>query len=165
MRCLYLHLGFLFIQPSSILILTPSPRRLPLVFWHFLSCHPPMSCWATLVFLLFPNTPRPHCTAAPPWAHLVCVFVLSRVQLFCDLTAWRPPVSSVHEISQARILKWCCHFPLQGIFPHLLHWQVNSSPVHHLGDPWAPLTQPLNQLQMLHLWTFPYWPWSCTQTF
>ena len=34
-----------------------------------------------------------------------------------------------------------CHFPLQGIFltqgsnPHLLHWQVDSLPLRHLGSP------------------------------
>ena len=35
--------------------------------------------------------------------------------------------SSVHGISQARILEWGCHFLLQGIFPHLLRWQVDST--------------------------------------
>ena len=44
-----------------------------------------------------------------------------------------------------------CHFLLQGIFPaqglnlcllHLLHWQMNSLPQHHLGSP-----------SLLH-WTF-----------
>ena len=30
---------------------------------------------------------------------------LSRVQLFCDPTHWHPPGSSVHRISQARILE------------------------------------------------------------
>ena len=35
----------------------------------------------------------------------------------------------------------CCHFLLQGIFPtqgsnpHLLHWQVGSLPLSHLGSP------------------------------
>ena len=84
----------------------PPPGGCPLCSDIFLSCHPLMSSWVTLVFLLFPNASHLHCTAAPPWAHLVCVFVLSHVQLVCNLMAWRPPVSSVHEISQARILKW-----------------------------------------------------------
>ena len=36
--------------------------------------------------------------------------------------------------------EWC-HFPLQGVFltqglnPHLLHWQVDSLPLRHLGSP------------------------------
>ena len=84
----------------------PPPGGCPLCSDIFLSCHPLMSSWVTLVFLLSPNTPHLHCTAAPPWAHLVCVFVLSHVWLFCDLMDRRPPVSSVPEISQARILKW-----------------------------------------------------------
>ena len=43
---------------------------------------------------------------------------------------WSPPGSSVHEISQIKILV-CCHFLLQGIFltqvlnPSLLHWRVD----------------------------------------
>ena len=45
---------------------------------------------------------------------------------------WGPPSSSVHGISQARILELGCHFLLLGIFLtqgsnwSLLHWQVNS---------------------------------------
>ena len=29
---------------------------------------------------------------------------------------WGTPVSSIHEVSQARTLEWVCHFFLQGIF-------------------------------------------------
>ena len=35
----------------------------------------------------------------------------------CNPTDWGPPGSSVHGISQARVLDWVCHFLLQGIFP------------------------------------------------
>ena len=51
------------------------------------------------------------------------------------------PGSSVHGISQARILEWVTHFFLQGIFltqglkPSLLHWQEDSLPLSHLGSP------------------------------
>ena len=51
------------------------------------------------------------------------------------------PGSSVHGVSQERILDWVCHALLQGIFltqglnPGLLHWQVDSLPLHHLGSP------------------------------
>ena len=34
-----------------------------------------------------------------------------------DPVDWGPPGSSVHGISQARVLDWVCHFLLQGIFP------------------------------------------------
>ena len=49
-----------------------------------------------------------------------------------------PPGSSVHGISQARILEWGCHFSLQGIFPAQglnLHWQAVSLPLSHQGSP------------------------------
>ena len=39
-------------------------------------------------------------------ADTIVVQWLSRVQLFCDSIDCSPPVSSVHGISQARILKW-----------------------------------------------------------
>ena len=34
----------------------------------------------------------------------------------CDPMDCSPPGSSIHGISQARILEWVCHFLLQGIF-------------------------------------------------
>ena len=52
-----------------------------------------------------------------------------------------PPGSSVHGISQARILEWVAIFLLQGIFPtqgsnpYLLHWQADSLPLSYLGGP------------------------------
>ena len=57
----------------------------------------------------------------------------------CDPVDCSPPGSSVHGISQPRILEWGCQLLLQGIFPnqgsdsHLLHWQVCSLPLGHLG--------------------------------
>ena len=65
----------------------------------------------------------------------------SHVQL-CSPTDCSLPGTSVHGISQARILDGGgCHFLLQGIFPtqglnsHLLDWQVGSLPLSHLGNP------------------------------
>ena len=51
-----------------------------------------------------------------------------------------PPGSSVHGISQARILEWlafsfCRDLPNPGIKPHLPHWQVDSLPLSHRGKP------------------------------
>ena len=49
--------------------------------------------------------------------------------------------SSLHGISQARILEWVDHFLFQGIFPtqasnpHLLHWQMYSLLLSHQGSP------------------------------
>jgi len=52
------------------------------------------------------------------------------------------PGSSVHGISQARILEWIAIslsrgiFPTQGSYLHLLHWQADSLPLHHWGSPY-----------------------------
>ena len=54
------------------------------------------------------------------------------------------PDSSVHGISQGANTGMGCCFLFQGIFPtqgwdlsllHLLPWQVDSLPLHHLGNP------------------------------
>ena len=51
------------------------------------------------------------------------------------------PASSIHGISQARILERGCHFLLQGIFSTqgwtlcLLPWQVDYLPLSHRGFP------------------------------
>ena len=63
----------------------------------------------------------------------------------------RPTLLWRHELLPARFLcpwdfpgkntEMGCHFLLQGIFPtqasnpHLLHWQVDSLPLSHLGSP------------------------------
>ena len=49
-----------------------------------------------------------------------------------------PPGSSVHGLSQARILEWVagsCSFSTQGSNPCLLRWQVDFSLLHHQGSP------------------------------
>ena len=48
----------------------------------------------------------------------ICCFVqlLSHVWVFCNPMNCSPPGSSVHGISQARILDWIACFLLQGIF-------------------------------------------------
>ena len=53
-----------------------------------------------------------------------------------------PPGSSVHGTSQARILEWVAILSSRGSFPPrdrtcLLHWQVDSLPLSHLGRPVA----------------------------
>ena len=62
---------------------------------------------------------------------------LKHVRLF--VTPWTEALQVL--LSMARILEWIVHFLLQGIFPthglnlHLLHWQVGSLPLSHLGNP------------------------------
>ena len=47
------------------------------------------------------------------------------------------PVSSVHEISQARILEQVAiSFPTQRLNLLLLHWQGDSLPLSHQGSPY-----------------------------
>ena len=56
----------------------------------------------------------------------------------CDPMDCGPPGSSLHGISEARILEWFGHFllqeifPTQGLNPHLFglrHWPAGSSPL------------------------------------
>ena len=60
---------------------------------------------------------------------------LSRVLLFCNPMDCSPPGSSVHGISQPRILEQVAtsfsrrSSPTQGSNPSLLHWQVDSLPL------------------------------------
>ena len=52
----------------------------------------------------------------------------------CDPVDYRPPGSSVHGISQARILEWVAISYLKGSNLHLLRWQVDSLSPIHLGS-------------------------------
>ena len=63
----------------------------------------------------------------------------------CDQIGCSPPGSSVHGISQARILEWVAisssreSFQLRdrtSVSCVLLHWQANSLPLPLLGSPW-----------------------------
>ena len=64
-----------------------------------------------------------------------------------------PPGSSVHWILQAIILEWVAISSARGSswqgskphFLHLLHWQVDSLPLHHLGSHefWGDAIQPI----------------------
>ena len=60
---------------------------------------------------------------------------------FCDPMDCSPPVSSIHGISQVRILEWVYRFLLHGIFLTqgwnlcLLRWQADSLPLSHQGKP------------------------------
>ena len=60
----------------------------------------------------------------------------------CDPMDWG---YSVHRIFPGKNIGTGCHFLLHGIFPtqgsnlflfHLLHWQVDSLSLRHLGSPW-----------------------------
>ena len=81
------------------------------------------------------------------WFNLLhCVYAKS-CPVLCNSVDCSPPDSSVHEISQARILEGVASlgdfgdfllqgiFPTQGLNPHLLHWQADSLPLCHQGSP------------------------------
>ena len=76
-----------------------------------------------------------------------CCLSLCRAWHFCDFMDCRPPGSSVHGISQERILEWVAisfprgsssprDLPDPGIKPHLLYWQADSLPLSPQGRPW-----------------------------
>ena len=80
---------------------------------------------------------------------LVCMSLKSKymfshsvVSNFCNSMDCTLPGSSVHVISQARILEWIVIssfwgyiFSTQGLNPSLLHWQMDSLPLNHQGSP------------------------------
>ena len=76
-------------------------------------------------------------------SHLVCVRAQSCPTL-CNPMACSLPGSSVHGTSLARILDSVAFsysrgiFPIQGLNLHLLHQQVDSFPLSHLGIPYKP---------------------------
>ena len=73
----------------------------------------------------------------------VCLFthMLSHVWLICYPTDHSPPGPSVHGDSPGKNTRVGCHSLLQGLFPTqrsnpgLLHWQVDSLPLHHWSSP------------------------------
>ena len=68
-----------------------------------------------------------------------CCLVSTYIQLFCHPRACSPPGSSVHRISQARILEWVAIsfsiFLTGELNPSLLHWQADSLQLSHPGKP------------------------------
>ena len=69
------------------------------------------------------------------------IYSLSPVQFFATLWTVSSPGSSVHGISQARILECVAisfsrgSSPTQGPNPNLLHWQADSLSLSYLGRP------------------------------
>ena len=68
-----------------------------------------------------------------------CLAAKSSLTLAAPWTVCSPSGSSVHGISQARIVKWVYHFflPTQGSNPSILHWQADSLPLSHQGSLWG----------------------------
>ena len=110
-----------------------------------------LGTWAITASLQFPGSPThflvwprmlagtrslPLTPTPSPLGQVVVVSFLSRVQLFCDPTDCSLPGSSVHGISQARILEWVAisFFRRSSRLRDqtcLWHWQVDSLPMNH----------------------------------
>ena len=69
--------------------------------------------------------------------------VVQACPTLCDPVDYSPPGSSIHGIFPARILEWVAiSYSRVSSRPrdqthllHLLHWQVDSLPLGHLGSP------------------------------
>ena len=66
-----------------------------------------------------------------------CYCLATQSCLFCDPIDYSPPGSSVHVISQARVLEWVANSFSRGASQPrdrtcFLHWQVDSLPLSHL---------------------------------
>ena len=101
---------------------------------HFNQVSPPCS-------LFRPNwfPPRALAYAVPPAAP--CWYLVAKsFPTLCSSTGCSPPGSSVHGISQARILEWVAICSTRGIFPtqgsnaSILHWQAGSLPLNQQGS-------------------------------
>ena len=85
----------------------------------------------------------PHPQPPSPVTFTITSFVLSCVQLF--VTPWTVACQAPLSMEFSRQEYWSkLPFPTPGDLPHqgsnlhllcLLHWQVDSSPLHHLGNP------------------------------
>ena len=82
-------------------------------------------------------------TKALPKMMVLKLFVLAGAKLrpiLCNPMDCSPPGSSVHAISQAKILEWVAIFFFrdlsnQRIEPMSLHWQVNYLSLSYQGSP------------------------------
>ena len=86
--------------------------------------------------------------------------------MFCYPMDYSLLGSSVHGDSPGKNTGVGCYAFLQGIFLtqgsnpsllHLLHWQMDSLPLHHLGHKWALSEQGLRP----YLTSFPCFHWLC----
>ena len=97
----------------------------------------------SLFLVLWNHSTQFHISLLSPWG-ILCACVCSVTQLcstLCDPMDYSPPGSSVHGISQVRILEGAVIFSsrgsswTQGLNPCLLHWNMDSLPLSHMGRP------------------------------
>ena len=79
-------------------------------------------------------------------SYCCCCLVTMSCLTLCNAMHCSPPGSSVHGISQARILEWIAisfsKGSSQGSNIHFLHWQADSLPLCHLGRPYKSMLLP-----------------------
>ena len=98
-----------------------------------------------------------------------CYLVAKLCLTLCDLMNYSPQDSSVHRISQARILeRVCCHFllqifPTQRSNPCLLHWQAGSLPSEPPGKPPRTVRGPITVTSEFLKWHPENEPWKHSQ--
>ena len=120
---------------------------------------PPRSVFRKHIQITPTRASRTHSTLS---ILLFVVQSLSYVQLFCDAMDRSPPGSSVHGVSQARILEWIVISFLQrilltqGLNRHLLHWQADSLPLSHKEIPSVYLLCYVQLLSYVQLFTTPW---------
>ena len=120
----------------ATLIYTQLPCHFLIVIWGWAAGQHSTAGMALLMFC-FPGT----------WGRCVCVCVCVCGQLHSthwDLTDYSPPGSSVQGIFHERILEWVAISSSRGSSQprdrthhllHLLHWQAESLPLSHPGNP------------------------------
>ena len=93
--------------------------------------------WNFNVFIIHPIQSQGH---LDQWVHAK---LLQSCPTLCSSMVCSPPSSSVHGILQARILDWIAISFSKGIFATqgsnvcLLHWQADSLPLSHQGNPYS----------------------------
>ena len=91
-----------------------------------------------------------------------CSVAQSCPTLCIPMDDYSPPGSCVHGVIQARILEWVAISSCRGSSPPrhqthilwLLHWQVDSLPLSHLGNPYY--VHPTLGFQYCHLFSYCY---------
>ena len=102
------------------------------------------------------QSPPYHIQIAAVLLVCVCAKSLQSCLTLCDPVDKIPPGSSVHGISQARILDWVAissrasPLPRNGPLVYLLRWQGGSLPLAPLGSPYVFIQMQFYHMQSIH---------------
>ena len=132
--------------------------------WAWVACQSLFLFWASKIFSFSHKESPRSLQIEERWCKIITSHLVNASQCMCMLSclvvwnsSWSmdcsPPRSSVHGISQARILEWVAISFSKGIFltqrsnPRLLHWQLGSLPLSHLGSPVLLTVHPRGHLE------------------